>query len=176
MKKIQLILVLLAFSLTISSAQKNTEKEEKSTKISVKINEGENPILYIDGKKQDYYLLELLDQDKIMSVEIFKSEEATDEYPAGQDVVRVLTKGSKSFKFNTSEEEDYKIKIKTKKKNKKKGDQEPVIVLDGKVVKKGTLDRLDPDNIKTVEVMKGDEAVKKYKAPNGVIIVTTKGN
>jgi len=35
---------------------------------------------------------------------------------------------------------------------------------------------IDPNQIKSVEVLKGDAAVKKYgeKAKNGVILITTK--
>jgi len=51
---------------------------------------------------------------------------------------------------------------------------EPVIVIDGKVVE--DFDNLDPINIYSVEVVKdrSSEIVKKYKAKNGVIVITLK--
>jgi TonB family protein len=51
---------------------------------------------------------------------------------------------------------------------------EPVIVIDGKVVE--DFENVDPENIWSVEVVKdqSSEIVKKYKAKNGVIIITMK--
>lgn len=53
-------------------------------------------------------------------------------------------------------------------------DKQPVFVLDGKVVKE--IDHLDPDQIESISVIKdsNSEEVKKYNAPNGVIIITSK--
>lgn len=52
--------------------------------------------------------------------------------------------------------------------------EEPVFVLDGKVVKK--IDDLDPESIESISVFKDPESeeVKKYNAPQGVVIITSK--
>jgi TonB family protein len=52
--------------------------------------------------------------------------------------------------------------------------KQPIFVLDGKVVKE--INHLDPDNIESIDVIKdpNSELVKKYNAPDGVIIITSK--
>ncbi len=52
-----------------------------------------------------------------------------------------------------------------------------LLVIDGKVMESSTLDRLRPESIATVEVVKGEAAKSRYsdaRAANGVIVVTTK--
>jgi bla regulator protein BlaR1 len=53
---------------------------------------------------------------------------------------------------------------------------EALYKVDGKEVKKDVVDTLNPDDIESVNVLKGDAAIKKYgeKAKNGVIEITTK--
>jgi TonB family protein len=53
-------------------------------------------------------------------------------------------------------------------------DAQPVFVVDGEVVKE--LDKLDPESIESVSVFKDSdsEEVKKYKAKDGVVVITTK--
>jgi hypothetical protein len=53
------------------------------------------------------------------------------------------------------------------------GGQEPVFVLDGKVVK--NMDNIDPETIKSINVIidPDSEVAKKYNAPLGVVIITT---
>ncbi|WP_228235311.1 M56 family metallopeptidase [Allomuricauda sp. M10] len=54
--------------------------------------------------------------------------------------------------------------------------EEPLYYLDGKKVKAEEIRKLSPDTIKSMEVFKGDEAIKKYgkKAKDGVVVITTK--
>jgi len=55
--------------------------------------------------------------------------------------------------------------------------EKPLMIIDGKEVENQTsMNDIDPNHIKSVEVLKGDAAVKKYgeKAKNGVILITTK--
>lgn len=52
-----------------------------------------------------------------------------------------------------------------------------LLVLDGEIVASNVLDRINPESIATVEVVKGDAAKTRYtdpRAANGVIVVTTK--
>jgi outer membrane receptor for ferrienterochelin and colicin len=51
----------------------------------------------------------------------------------------------------------------------------PLILVDGKV-HHGSLDSLDPDTIKAINLLKGPTAIKKYgkAAAGGVIEITTK--
>ncbi|NJB37429.1 M56 family metallopeptidase [Croceivirga sp. JEA036] len=54
--------------------------------------------------------------------------------------------------------------------------EEPLYYIDGKVATKKQIDKLSPDLIKSVNVLKGEKAVEKYgeKAQHGVIEITTK--
>lgn len=55
-------------------------------------------------------------------------------------------------------------------------DSSPLFYIDGKESSKEALDKLDPDTIDKMEVLKGDKAIEKYgdKAKGGVILITTK--
>ena len=54
--------------------------------------------------------------------------------------------------------------------------ESPLILIDGKKAGKKKMDKLDPDQIESINVWKGDKAVEKYgkKAADGVIEITTK--
>lgn len=54
--------------------------------------------------------------------------------------------------------------------------EKPIYFVDGKKTKEKDVEKLSPDNIETISVLKGDGAIKKYgkKAKNGVIEITTK--
>ena len=53
--------------------------------------------------------------------------------------------------------------------------EKPLIIVDGEESKED-LEKIDPDNIKSINVLKGDNAIEKYgdKAKDGVIEITTK--
>ncbi len=165
MKNIIIAISLLLACSTAIYAQETDTKEDKKAELNVVINEGENPDLYIDGIQYDAAILDLLDPDKIATINVMKGD--------GKDKIIVVSKKNGTTRFSTDQFEG-DVEFQIKKGRGKKGGNEPVIIIDDKVVKKGTLDKLDPETIKTIEVMKGDEAIQKYSAPNGVIIVTTK--
>ena len=54
--------------------------------------------------------------------------------------------------------------------------EKPLMIVDGKEVEGGSLEDIDPENIETVNVYKGDKAIEKYgaKAKNGVVVIKTK--
>ena len=54
--------------------------------------------------------------------------------------------------------------------------QQPLYVLNGEIVKPSQIEKIDPKNIKSLEVVKGESATSMYgaKAANGVIVVTLK--
>ena len=161
MKKIAFTIALVLFTISLTQAQK---KEEKKEKIYVKLKDGVDPIIYVDGKKFDFPM-ELIDQRKIASVFVVKGKEAIKKYNAPNGVVLIKTKAS-----NKTEISEIKLTDDTK----IGGKNGPVVIIDGKVTDKKTLDKLTPDIIEKMEVIKGEKALKKYNAPNGVIIITTK--
>ncbi|PCJ98458.1 MAG: hypothetical protein COA50_02845 [Flavobacteriaceae bacterium] len=56
------------------------------------------------------------------------------------------------------------------------GKGDPLFIVDGKEVKSNKVEKLNPDGIESIDVLKGESAEKKYgkKGKNGVIEITTK--
>ena len=56
------------------------------------------------------------------------------------------------------------------------GEEDPLYVVDGKVVNKKKMTKINPKNIESVNVLKGDSAKEKYgrKGKNGVVEIITK--
>jgi|LGVF01.1.fsa_nt_gb hypothetical protein len=52
----------------------------------------------------------------------------------------------------------------------------PLYILDGKVINKESMDSINPNDIESMQVFKGDEAIKRYgdSAKNGVIVISLK--
>ena len=129
-------------------------------------------------KDQNVFIIS--DDDKIIDI---KSEGNHDKY---------IVKGDKHGKVKEWKHKDSdnvwidddgaKIELKTIDKNNKKiffstdGDENPLLIIDGKEVSNKKVDDLDPKNIESMSVIKGDAAIKKYgkKAKDGVIEITTK--
>ena len=96
-----LLLTVCAMLLTISviQAQENEEKQSQShkqEKLMIRVKGTSTvgnvkPDIYVDGKKFDFEL-ELLDPEKIESVEVIKGEKAIKEYNAPNGVLFIKTK------------------------------------------------------------------------------------
>jgi ribosomal protein S8 len=162
MKKLILTACAVLFSISLMQSQEfKIEKNDnkKKEKLQVKAKEGAEPDIYVDGKKFDFSM-DLIDNDMIASVAVLKGDRAIKEYNAPNGVILVTT--------NKKHELD-----KSSKKTNFKG-KTPVIIIDGKVANKETLDKLSTDDIEKIEVFKDEKAMKKYNTPNGAIIITTK--
>ncbi|QTE21426.1 hypothetical protein [Polaribacter cellanae] len=155
MKKILIAIFISCISIANFSAQNKLKVEVKAEK---------KPDVYIDGVKYNYTIVNLLDQTKIESIDIIKDEKALKEYKAPNGVILIKTK--KNSKPNLSIDE--------KKPSSKKEDKEPLVIINGKVANKAALSNISTQNIASVKVLKGKEAIKQYKSPNGVIIIKTK--
>ena len=163
MKHLILSTIIVFSGLTFASAQKN-EESQKSSNLKVKVKEDAQPDIYVDGKKFDFPM-GILDQTKIASLEVIKGEQAIKEYNAPNGVLLVTTK----------ENDVQKVKVIEAKSG--KSDKSPLIIIDGKKnADKAVLESLSPDDIDNIVIVKDGEAIEKYNAPNGVIIVTTKGS
>lgn len=162
MKKV--ILTASAILLSIACIQAQDEKEKDSAKenIRVEVNEAAKPDIYVDGKKFDFSI-ELLDKDKIESVSVIKGDQAIKEYKAKNGVILVTTKmaGIKTDKFDNKIVKD-------------PIDKYPLFIIDGKEFSQDKVDKLSPNDIESIHVVKGEQAIKEYKAVNGVIIIKTK--
>ena len=164
MKKLLFAVLVMFLSVFTVQAQKEEAKKETKDNIYVKIKDGTNPIIYVNGKVFDFPM-ELIDQTKIASVMVVKKQEALKKYNAPDGVILIQTKDFADYTFS---DEKIRRKLKVGAKN------EPIVIIDGKVADRKTLDKLSPNIIDKMEVIKGDKAIEKYDAPNGVIIITTK--
>ncbi|SOE22687.1 hypothetical protein SAMN06298216_3097 [Spirosomataceae bacterium TFI 002] len=158
MKKLLLTICILTVSFMGALGQ--------SSSIKLKVKEGPNPDIYIDGKKYDYAIMDLLDQSKIASVNVLKGEMAMKEYNAPNGVVLITTKSGGEIKIKSKGSKELKLADNP--------DKDPKIIVDGKVMSKEQLSKLAPDEIDNINVVKGEKALSEYNAPNGVIIVETK--
>ena len=137
-------------------------------KIKIELKDEPTPDVYIDGKKYDSDVFDLLDPNKIASVNVIKGEKAMKEYKAPNGVVLITTKKAEKESLE-GKQEVKEIKITSD-----KSKEEPLIVINGNVSDRKTLSKLKPKDIEKIEVLKGEAAMEEYKAPNGVVIVTTK--
>lgn len=150
--------------MSVVKAQEKDEKKKDKENLLVKLQEGAKPKIIVDGKVFDFPL-ELIDQTKVASMMVVKKQEALKKYDAPNGVIIIITKEANIFNFP---------KIKKNKYHKLGSKNGPKIILDGKVTDKETLDKLSPSIIKSMKILKDEIALKKYNAPNGVIIITTK--
>lgn len=162
MKNIILSTCIILLSISSIQSQENNIKEQKSNKAHIEIKSDLKPDIYVDGKKFDFPI-ELLDKDKIASVNVVKGEKAITEYNAQNGVVLVITKlANSNLPYNDTGKMNSEI------------DKIPMVIIDGEESDHEALNKYSPEDIESVNVVKGEEAIKKYKATNGVIIVKTK--
>ena len=164
MKKFLVASIIMIFTISSIQAQKEEEKKDVKEDLFVQLKEGAKPVIYVDGKIFEFPM-ELIDQSKIASVFIVKGKDAITKYKAPDGVILITTKELGSTPISDLDL-SYQRDIDTKK--------DPKVIIDGKVVDKATLDKLKPETIDKMNVIKGKEAIEKYDAPNGVIIITLK--
>jgi hypothetical protein len=162
-----------------------------SANIVVNMKDGMDKALYvIDGIKQKSGDLNKIDPNTIATVDVLKGEAATRLYgdDAKNGVVIISTKSSDSKGDTWTLKSDKQVVIKRENmdttvvkntiviKSKSLKDAPPLYVVDGKVMKKFDESSLDPDKIKSISVLKGEAATKKYgnDAKNGVVEITLK--
>lgn len=165
MKNTVFSVIMILCSLSVIQAQKKEDKKKDKENLLVKLQEGANPKIIVDGKVFDFPM-ELIDQTKVASMMVVKKQEALKKYDAPDGVILIQTKASKALDFSY-------VKIRENgdlEENKK----DPKVIIDGKVVGQEELKKLSPNIIEKVQVIKGKKAIEKYNAPNGVIVITTK--
>lgn len=150
---------------------KNDQKNKNQSLID-KNDFGDNkPLIVLDGKEMESsYDLKSIDSDNIESVSVLKGEKAKDAYGAkGKYGVVVITSNNSDVRTDQSKTKTITHRIVT--------DKKPLIVLDGKEMESSfDMESIDPDNIKSVNVLKGEKATEKYgkKGKDGVVEITTK--
>ncbi|MBO6632235.1 MAG: hypothetical protein JJ936_11910, partial [Psychroserpens sp.] len=95
------------------------------------------------------------------------------------DTVYFNSKGGKTYSWTSDDGKSVEIDASNKDKNtfyyRTKSD-EPIYIIDGKVVTKEALEDVDSDDIKSLNILKGKAAVEVYgyKAKNGAVILNKK--
>lgn len=114
----------------------------------------EQPLYMLDGKEVQN--VDFIDPENIESISVLKDKSATELYgdKGKNGVILITTKAMADFK---------------------KAD--PLLILNGEKTNK-KIDDFDPDEIESVSVFKGEEAIKKYgeDGKNGVIEIRMKNN
>ncbi|MFT4566752.1 MAG: hypothetical protein ACI9FN_001713 [Saprospiraceae bacterium] len=176
MKKYLISLMLIVLYISSSIAQQKEEIQirvrEDESPISFRLKNDAKPDVYIDGKKYDAAIINLLDQNQIATMNVIKGEEAIKKYNAPNGVIIIVSKknsAAENLSF-TIDEGNTTIDLQNSADNSKK----PLLIVDGKTWDHDSLKELDPNDIETIDVIKGEKAYKLYKAKNGVIIVKTK--
>ena len=156
MKSVIIIVSLVFISSFPMSGQDNLKMELKDDL---------KPHLYIDGKKYDHDIFDLLDQSKIATVNVIKDDQAHIKYNAPNGVILVTTKKAAAERIVEVDKKEIRINS---------SDKDPLIVIDGEISDRATLSKLSPDDIATIDVIKGEKAMEQYEAPYGVVVVKTK--
>lgn len=159
----QLLLIISIAFVPFSSILAQESNENIKKKLEITITENDNPDVYIDGKKYDHAIVEFLDKEKIASISVLKDEQALERYNAPNGVILIETKAKKE------------VQVKIRSKDGRNNEGQPLIIIGGNIADKGDLEKLNPEDIGSIDVYKGENAIKKYNAPNGVVIITTKG-
>ena len=124
------------------------------------------PLYIIDGKETDAAAMKNFDQKLITTVDVMKGQKAIAIYgdKAKNGVVKIST--AKSGNRVGGE----KVIIKTTKPG------NPLIYVDGKPITQEEMNLLKPNDIESVNVLKGESAIKKYgnKGSEGVIEIVMK--
>lgn len=148
--------------------QLDTDKKIRKT---TKLTSGENPpviiidetpLIIIDDKESNKEVLDRLDKNSIQSVSVIKDDK----------IIKAKGYGNKA--------KDGVIIVSTKKDHIKiknlSTDKAPIYIVDGKRISEEAISKIDPENIKSINVLKGDSATDKYndEGRDGVIEITTK--
>ena len=153
------------------------------------------PLVFIDGAEASQEVFEALDPEEIAVVSVLKGESAISEY--GDHAVNGVIEIETREVDGTSDEvgvrvravpgaftdpnadgsvNDVGVRIRTVPGTSTDSEELPIHVIDGVVVEAADFQELDPEDIKTMSVLKGESATSLYgeTAVNGVVLVETK--
>lgn len=134
--------------------------EKDGAKITVKVtpkdfeNSDAKPLFLLDGKEITDKEMKNVEPNEIESINVLKDKSATTIYgEKGKNGVIIITS-----------------------KNNKNTLGNPTYIVDGVYSEKGVVDKIDASDIASVNVLKGNEAIKMYgeNGKNGVVTINTK--
>ncbi|MDX1313895.1 MAG: TonB-dependent receptor plug domain-containing protein, partial [Eudoraea sp.] len=178
-----------AYLHNLEEREKRMIKMGEAKMIQVQEKGGEK-IIIVDGKevsrqelgaegKAEKIFVKMLDADDDPDVEVeIKEIRVTED--GEERIIEIAPKGDekaryKTFVIDTDKAGDFPV-IGSSKAMFYRAGEAPLIFIDGKKASKKKLDKLDPDQIESINVLKGDTAVEQYgkKAADGVIEITTR--
>jgi TonB family protein len=133
------------------------------TGVSIRSENGMQPLYLFEGKEISSDDLALIDPQTIESIDVLKDKSATAIYgEKGREGVIVIT-GKKRIEGRPLNSGDILE------------NNDPLYIIDGKISTKTAADVIDPGNISSVNVIKGEPASMKYgeKGKEGVIEIIT---
>ena len=141
--------------ITMTSTIINNAEFSFKTQDSIQKNTNTKRLYILEGKEVSSKIFDAIKTENIKSIIVLKSDNAIEKYGSkGENgVVEMTLKTNKEIAFQTS--------------------KKPLYIIDGVV---SDLNNTDPDNIKSIVVLKDKKDTDKYgdKAKDGVIIITTK--
>ncbi|MEM9823909.1 MAG: M56 family metallopeptidase, partial [Bacteroidota bacterium] len=151
--------------------------QEEGDLLNLAYLKGRHPIIYLDNKLYDQWEINAegklsigVSASEVHSVKVFKEDKALALFgPEAKDgVVYINTKANPHPDVLIEREKQLHLDS---------ADKKPLLFVDNKISYE-SIDDLDIDQVKTVNVLKGEAALEKYgeKAKNGVVEVYTKGN
>jgi beta-lactamase regulating signal transducer with metallopeptidase domain len=151
---------------------KEVNEGVKVARFNAKSGDTTNVIVFVDGVQKDKEMINQIDPDDISEVRVLKGEKAIEQYGgiAKDGIIIITTKYSEK-----RGEDDVKVveKVVVKMSD---TDAKPLYVIDGALQEKVELNDINPKNIESIKVLKGEVALKKFgeKGKNGVILITLK--
>ena len=168
---------------------KDSDKWKTELKIGYPINsdktKANKALLIIDGKEQEGVNIEDLDADKIESITVLKDKKASNKYgnKGKNGAIEVKSKtftiemnnGNKVSEAHIDEKTGLTTLSGNAVLNFKKDDI-GLVLIDGKKASLKKAEKMSPDNIESIKVLKGKSAIEKYgkKGKNGVLEIITK--
>jgi hypothetical protein len=141
---------------------------------NVIIEEIDEPLFIINGNIVDKSKFEDVDSENILSVFILDDEKAKKKFgKEGENGAIIMTKKSSTL-IVTEAESDNTIYLNSKNKFIIDSEgNEPLFILNGKIISKKEMNAVNPNEIESMEVYKSEEAQKLYgdKGKNGVVEV-----
>lgn len=135
-----------------------TSKANSKPRVKMRMGNTKNPLYILDGNKVPAEVVTRIHPDDIERMNVLKGKEAIKKYgeSAQNGAVEINSKG---LKFKDP------IKI-----------DNAIYIVDGKITSTKKADKINPDDIESINVLKGKHAIEKYgeKAKNGVIEISTK--
>jgi TonB-dependent SusC/RagA subfamily outer membrane receptor len=122
-------------------------------------------IFIVDGIRMNYDEAQTVDPHEIDNVSVLKGDAATSVYGAeAKDGVVIIT----TRKGGNTSLTDHQTGIL---------DGKPLILMNGVAITKEEMDKINPDDIESVNVLKGEQATRLYgeKGKNGAVIIKPKG-